>query len=223
MHAEAGWATNEAGEHTLRGERWWSLRPSLWRHSHLTSSSSEEGPPAMPPPSTAGAPASHRPGREGKGRRYLSAPWVHPGQGAPRDGGRLPDGRGAKEYGIGVDGWTVDFSATQARKRKVIDQQHKGLRACSSGARSPPSRDGHPGRARWSGSRARRRATEITAPPSSWPPDRSPDIPGFGSTGVRPHQSTRSSTSSSSGVAAVIGGGAIGCEFASMLADLGTR
>jgi dihydrolipoamide dehydrogenase len=27
--------------------------------------------------------------------------------------------RGAKEYGIGVDGWTVDFSATQARKRKV--------------------------------------------------------------------------------------------------------
>ena len=35
--------------------------------------------------------------------------------------------KGAGEYGIGVDGWTVDFPATQVRKRKVIDQLHKGL------------------------------------------------------------------------------------------------
>ena len=35
--------------------------------------------------------------------------------------------KGAKEYGIDVDGWTVDFSATQVRKNKVIDQLHKGL------------------------------------------------------------------------------------------------
>ena len=35
--------------------------------------------------------------------------------------------KGAKEYGIGVDGWTVDFPATQVRKNKVIDQLHKGL------------------------------------------------------------------------------------------------
>ena len=35
--------------------------------------------------------------------------------------------RGPGEYGIGVDGWTVDFPTTQVRKRKVIDQLHKGL------------------------------------------------------------------------------------------------
>ena len=35
--------------------------------------------------------------------------------------------KGAKQYGIGVDGWTVDFPATQVRKSTVIDQLHKGL------------------------------------------------------------------------------------------------
>ena len=75
--------------------------------------------------------------------------------------------RGAKEYGIGVDGWTVDFSATQARKRKVIDQQHKGLQGllqgCKvttfAGAGSAGSRDA------WCGSKVQDGAvTELKAP-----------------------------------------------------------
>ncbi|HXW80341.1 MAG TPA: FAD-dependent oxidoreductase, partial [Acidimicrobiales bacterium] len=35
--------------------------------------------------------------------------------------------KGASQYGIGVDGYNVDFPTTQVRKRAVIDQLHKGL------------------------------------------------------------------------------------------------
>ena len=135
--------------------------------------------------------------------------------------------KGAKEYGIGVDGWTVDFSATQVRKRKVIDQQHQGLQGllkrckvttfAGTGALAPgrvvrvEAGDGE--------------TTELKAPAVILAAGAVPrTIPGFGLDGrfvltsdeVLDLEQLPES-------AAVIGGGAIGCEFASMLADMGTR
>ena len=135
--------------------------------------------------------------------------------------------KGAKEYGIGVDGWTVDFSTTQVRKRKVIDQQHQGLQGllkrckvttfAGTGALAPgrvvrvEAGDGE--------------TTELKAPAVILAAGSVPrTIPGFGLDGrfvltsdeVLDLEQLPES-------AAVIGGGAIGCEFASMLADMGTR
>jgi dihydrolipoamide dehydrogenase len=135
--------------------------------------------------------------------------------------------KGAKEYGIGVDGWTVDFSTTQVRKRKVIDQQHQGLQGllkrckvttfAGTGALAPgrvvrvEAADGE--------------TTELKAPAVILAAGSVPrTIPGFAPDGrfvltsdeVLDLEQLPES-------AAVIGGGAIGCEFASMLADMGTR
>jgi len=135
--------------------------------------------------------------------------------------------KGAKEYGIGVDGWTVDFSTTQVRKRKVIDQQHQGLQGllkrckvttfAGTGALAPgrvvrvEAADGE--------------TTELKAPAVILAAGSVPrTIPGFAPDGrfvltsdeVLDLEQLPEST-------AVIGGGAIGCEFASMLADMGTR
>jgi dihydrolipoamide dehydrogenase len=135
--------------------------------------------------------------------------------------------KGAKEYGIGVDGWTVDFPTTQVRKRKVIDQQHKGLQGllkrCQVTTLAGTGRLA-PGRV------VRVEAgdggvTELTAPAVILAAGSVPrTIPGFGLDGrfvltsdeVLDLEQLPES-------AAVIGGGAIGCEFASMLADMGTR
>jgi len=135
--------------------------------------------------------------------------------------------KGAKEYGIGVDDWTVDFPATQSRKRKVIDQQHKGLqgllRKCKvttfigTGSLQPgrvvrvEAQDGT--------------VTELRAPAVLLAAGSVPrTIPGFDvdeqfvmtSDEVLDLEQLPAS-------AAVVGGGAIGCEFASMLADMGVK
>ena len=133
----------------------------------------------------------------------------------------------AEEYGIGVGGWTVDFSATQARKRKVIDQQHAGLQGllkrCKVTTFSGTGTLG-PGRVVWveaaDGGVSELRAPAVILAAGSVPRT----IPGFGLDGrfvltsdeVLDLEQLPES-------AAVIGGGAIGCEFASMLADMGTR
>jgi len=129
--------------------------------------------------------------------------------------------RGAKEYGIGVDGWTVDFSATQARKRKVIDQQHKGLQGLLKRCKVTT----FAGAGRLAAGRVVRvegadgAVTELTAPAIILAAGSVPrTIPGFGLDGrfvltsdeVLDLEQLPES-------AAVIGGGAIGCEFASML------
>jgi dihydrolipoamide dehydrogenase len=135
--------------------------------------------------------------------------------------------KGAGEYGIGVDGWTVDFPTTQVRKRKVIDQLHKGLqgllkrRKVVTFAGTGQLQPGH---------RVRVEApdgttTELEAPAVILASGSVPrTIPGFEVDGqfvmtsdevLELEQLPES--------AAVIGGGAIGCEFASMLSDMGVR
>jgi dihydrolipoamide dehydrogenase len=135
--------------------------------------------------------------------------------------------KGATQYGVSVDGCGVDLATAQVRKRKVIDQQHKGLqgllRKCkvttfAGTGTLQPGRvvrvdDGDGG------------VTELRAPAVILAAGSVPrTIPGFGVDG-------RSVLTSDEVLdlerlpesAAVIGGGAIGCELASMLSDLGAR
>jgi dihydrolipoamide dehydrogenase len=135
--------------------------------------------------------------------------------------------QGAKGYGINVDGWAVDFSQSQARKKRVVDQQWKGLqgllRKCkvtTFGGRGSLQ----PGRVvRVEGTDGN--VTELEAPAVLLAAGSVPrTIPGFEVDGrlvmtsdeVLDLEALPSS-------AAVIGGGVIGCEFASMLADMGVR
>lgn len=135
--------------------------------------------------------------------------------------------QGAQEYGIGVDGWTVDFPTTQVRKRKVIDQQHKGLqgllRKCKvttfAGTGSL-----QPGRVvRVEGEDGT--VTELRAPAVMLAAGSVPrTIPGFEVDGRFVLTSDEVlELEQLPATAAVIGGGAIGCEFASMLADMGVK
>jgi dihydrolipoamide dehydrogenase len=130
---------------------------------------------------------------------------------------------GAKEFGIVADPPAVDFAQSQARKQKVVDQLWKGLASLMK----------------------KRKITVIQGTGTLWPNRtvRVDDgtelkgryvilasgslprtIPGFDVDGklvltsdevlALDHLPPR---------AVVIGGGAIGCEFASMLSDLGTQ
>jgi len=135
--------------------------------------------------------------------------------------------KGAKEYGIGVDGWTVDFSATQVRKNKVIDTLHKGLQGllkkrkvvtfAGSGKLLPgkvvqvEGLDGG--------------TTELTAPAVILAAGSVPrTIPGFEVDGRFVLTSDEVlELEQLPETAVVVGGGAIGCEFASVLADMGTQ
>ena len=135
--------------------------------------------------------------------------------------------KGAKDYGISVEGWSVDFPTAQQRKRRVIDQQHKGLqgllRKCKvttfAGTGSLQAGrivrvEGEDGAVTELSGRA------VLLAAGSVPRT----IPGFEvdqrfvltSDEVLDLERLPES-------AAVIGGGAIGCEFASMLADMGVR
>ncbi len=135
--------------------------------------------------------------------------------------------KGAREYGIGVDGWTVDFPMTQERKRKVIDQLYRGLQGLLK-RRKVVTFAGRgqllPGRkVRVEGLDGT--ITELEAPAIILATGSVPrTLPGFDVDGdlvmtsdeVLELQHVPES-------AAVIGGGAIGCEFASMLSDMGAR
>ncbi|HUC14293.1 MAG TPA: dihydrolipoyl dehydrogenase, partial [Acidimicrobiales bacterium] len=135
--------------------------------------------------------------------------------------------KGAKEYGIGVEGWTVDFSTTQSRKNKVIDLHYRGLQGllkrrkvvtfAGSGKLLPgkvvqvEGLDGG--------------TTELEAPAVILAAGSLPrTIPGFEVDGRFVLTSDEVlELERLPETAVVIGGGAIGCEFASMLADMGTR
>ena len=135
--------------------------------------------------------------------------------------------KGAKQYGIGVDGWTVDFPTTQLRKRTVIDQLHKGLQGllkrrkvvtfAGTGQLQPGRRvrvEGQDGS-----------TTELEAPAVILATGSVPrTIPGFEVDGrlVMTSDEVLDLEHLPESVA-VIGGGPIGCEFASMLSDMGVR
>ena len=122
---------------------------------------------------------------------------------------------------------TLDFSVTQVRKQQVIDQLFNGLSGLLKrrkvtvydGIGTPARRPPRPGHRRRVG---RRRAHGDARVLASGSVPRT--IPGFEVDGTLVVTSDELlSLQKLPATAVVIGGGAIGCEFASMLADLGTE
>jgi dihydrolipoamide dehydrogenase len=130
---------------------------------------------------------------------------------------------GAKEFGVVSDQPTMEFATSQARKQKVVDQLWKGLQGlmkrrkittvAGTGTLAPNKTvkvsDGSELKGRHvilaSGSVAR-------------------TIPGFEVDGQRVMTSDEVlALDKLPSSAVVIGGGAIGCEFASMMSDLGVQ
>jgi dihydrolipoamide dehydrogenase len=133
---------------------------------------------------------------------------------------------GAKEFGVQAEQPTVDFSVSQGRKQKVVDTLFKGLVGLlhgrgiatfsGSGELLPDRRvrvTGSDGTIELSG-------RHVVLASGSVPRT----IPGFGVDGrVVLTSDEVLSLNSAPGSVAIIGGGAIGCEFASMFSDLGSQ
>jgi dihydrolipoamide dehydrogenase len=130
---------------------------------------------------------------------------------------------GAKEFGIAVDPPAVEFGQSQARKQKVVDQLWKGLQGLmkkrkittfiGTGSLGPDHLvrvdDG-----------TELVGTHVILASGSVPRS----IPGFTVDGDLVMTSDEVlDLERLPASAVVIGGGAIGCEFASMLSDLGTQ
>jgi len=133
----------------------------------------------------------------------------------------------AAEFGISVEAPAVDFSVTQDRKQKVIDQLFTGLSSLLKG-RKVTVFDGvgtlHADHlVRVSGGSSgdiEVQGTHVVIASGSVPRT----IPGFDIDGELVVTSDELlSLPALPASAVVIGGGAIGCEFASMMSDLGTR
>ncbi len=134
---------------------------------------------------------------------------------------------GAKEFGVLADQPGLDFSATMQRKQKVVDQLWKGLqgllkqRKVVTYSGTGTLHAGHLVRVA-GGESGEVELTGDTVILASGSVPRT--IPGFdvdGTTVVTSDELLSIEKLPSSAV--VIGGGAIGCEFASMMADLGTQ
>lgn len=133
----------------------------------------------------------------------------------------------AGRFGIVTSAPTIDLTVSQARKQQVIDQLHAGLSGLLKG-RKVTVLDGtgtlHAGRTvRVAGGGSGE--VELTADHVILASGSAPrTIPGFEVDGRLVMTSDEVlSIEHLPATAAVIGGGAIGCEFASMMADLGTR
>jgi dihydrolipoamide dehydrogenase len=130
---------------------------------------------------------------------------------------------GAKEFGIAVDAPTVAFADSQARKQKVVDQLWKGLQGLLKKRKvTIVSGTGSLGAGRLvrvdDGTELVGRNVILAS--GSVPRT----IPGFDVDGELVLTSDEVlDLDKLPSSAAVIGGGAIGCEFASMLSDLGTQ
>jgi dihydrolipoamide dehydrogenase len=130
---------------------------------------------------------------------------------------------GAKEFGVGADQPTIDFAVAQARKQKVVDGLFKGLSGLMKGRKITV----YNGTATLGADRTVRvddgtelQGAHVILASGSVPRT----IPGFDIDGrfvltsdevLALDRLPRS--------AVVIGGGAIGCEFASMYSDLGVE
>ena len=130
---------------------------------------------------------------------------------------------GAKEFGVEAGQPTVDFSVSQARKQKVVEQLWKGLQGLMKSRKITTIA----GTARLTRDKIVKidDGTELTAPNVILAAGSVPrTIPGFDVDGeiVVTSDHVLDFTSLPRSVA-VIGGGAIGCEFASMMADLGVH
>jgi dihydrolipoamide dehydrogenase len=130
---------------------------------------------------------------------------------------------GAKEFGIQAEQPAIDFGVSQARKQKVVDQLWKGLQGLMK-KRKITTIIGTaalgPGRTVKVSDGSELQADHVILASGSVPRT----IPGFDVDGqlvLTSDELLMLETLPSSAV--VIGGGAIGCEFASMMADLGTQ
>jgi dihydrolipoamide dehydrogenase len=134
---------------------------------------------------------------------------------------------GAKEFGVNAGQPSVDFATSQGRKQKVVDQLFKGLAGLMKG-RGITVLDGtgtlladH----RVHVDSSDGQATEVSGANIVLASGSVPrTIPGFEVDGRLVMTSDEVlDLEELPGSVAVIGGGAIGCEFASMFADLGTQ
>jgi dihydrolipoamide dehydrogenase len=136
---------------------------------------------------------------------------------------------GAKEFGVNVGQPAVDFATSQGRKQKVVDQLFRGLAGLMKGrgitvlegtGTLMPDR-----KVRIEANAPSQAPSEITAANVVLASGSVPrTIPGFEVDGhlVMTSDEVLDLTELPRSVA-VVGGGAIGCEFASMFADLGTQ
>ncbi|MDQ6927609.1 MAG: dihydrolipoyl dehydrogenase [Actinomycetota bacterium] len=139
---------------------------------------------------------------------------------------------GAKEFGVMADQPTLDFPASQARKQKVVDQLCKGLQSLMKSRKITmitgtgtlgadhlvTVEGGQIGRER--GPQRQLTGRHVVLASGSVPRT----LPGFevdGTTVLTSDEVLALDKLPSS--AAVIGGGAIGCEFASLMNDLGVQ
>jgi len=130
---------------------------------------------------------------------------------------------GAKEFGVNSDQPVVDFSVSQARKQRVVDTQWKGLQSTMK-RRKITTINGYaqlaPNKIVKVSDGSDLTADNIILAAGSTPRT----IPGFEVDGkfVMTSDEVLALDELPSSVA-VIGGGAIGCEFASMMSDLGVK
>jgi dihydrolipoamide dehydrogenase len=130
---------------------------------------------------------------------------------------------GAKEFGVIADQPGLDFSVSQGRKQKVVDNLWKGLQGLMKSRKITTvigTGSLAAGNVVHVDTRAELHGKSVILASGSVPRT----IPGFdidGEVVLSSDEVLALDTLPQSAV--VIGGGAIGCEFASMLADLGTR
>ena len=129
----------------------------------------------------------------------------------------------AREFGVQADSPTVDFAISQARKQKVVDQLWKGLQSLMQKRRittiAGTGRLG-PNRVVTVDDGTELVGAHVILASGSVPRT----LPGFEVDGR--HVLTSDQVLDLERLpesAAVVGGGAIGCEFASMMSDLGVR
>ncbi|MDQ1396231.1 MAG: dihydrolipoamide dehydrogenase [Acidimicrobiaceae bacterium] len=130
---------------------------------------------------------------------------------------------GAKEFGVQAEQPTVDFAVSQARKQKVVDNLWKGLQGLMKSRKITT----YTGTGKLGANRIVTidDGTEITGTRVVLAAGSAPrTIPGFEIDGRIVMTSDEVLTLDKLPASAVvIGGGAIGCEFASMMSDLGTQ
>lgn len=129
---------------------------------------------------------------------------------------------GAKEFGVLADQPGLDFAAAQARKQKVVNQLWKGLQSLIKGRKITVIKGTGALSANHlvkvsDGTEVRGDAVILAS--GSVPRT----LPGFEIGGPVMTSDELLDLDKLPASAAVVGGGAIGCEFASMLSDLGTQ
>jgi dihydrolipoamide dehydrogenase len=131
---------------------------------------------------------------------------------------------GAKEFGVVADQPSIDFGGAQARKQKVVDQLWKGLQSLMKGRKITTVKGTGalgPHRVVKVDDGTELKGTKAVILASGSAPRTLPGFSVDGKTILTSDEVLELERLPAS--AAVIGGGAIGCEFASMLSDLGTQ